>query len=83
MMSEDRKLTPSGARKVPPNPEAPRLRKKTEERVAPADEKSARAYDALEAAAAKLDALKEQVEEGHIQVELQVGDTAVHLLKKI
>lgn len=82
-MSEERKPTPSGSRKVLPNPEAPKLRKKTEERIAPADEKSARGYDALEAAADKLDALKQQVQDGHIQVDLQVGDTAVHLLKKI
>lgn len=82
-MSEERTPTPPGSRKVEPSPDAPKLRKKTEERIAPADEKSARGYDALEAAADKLDALKQQVQDGNITVDLQVGDTAVHILRKI
>lgn len=78
-----RKPTPSGARRVEPNPDAPKLRKKTEERIAPADEKSARGYDAIEKAGELVAAFKQQIEDGQVVVQLEISDTAVHRLKKI
>ncbi len=79
----ERKPTPAGTRRVEANPDLPKLRKKTEERIAPADEKSARGYDAIERAGELVDAFKNQVENGAITVQLEVSDTAVHKLKKI
>lgn len=79
----ERRPTPSGSRRVEPNPDAPKLRKKTEERIAPADEKSAQGYDAIERAAEIVDSFKQQIEDGAISVQLEVSDTAVHKLKKI
>jgi uncharacterized protein YaaN involved in tellurite resistance len=76
---------PSGqsSRRVPANPDAPKLRPKTERRIAVADEKSAQAYDELEAATEKFKALKQQMDDGNVQVVLELGDTAVHILRKI
>jgi hypothetical protein len=79
----ERKLTPPGARRVEPNPDAPKLRKKTEERIAPADEKSARGYDAIERAGELVDAFKKKIQEGVVTVEIDVGESAVHILRKI
>ena len=72
----------AGTRRVPANEDLPKLRKKTEDRVRPADEKSAHGYDLLEDAMAKMDELKHQIEGGHITVELQVGDTATHSIRE-
>jgi hypothetical protein len=79
----ERKLTPPGARRVEPNPDAPKLRKKTEERIGPADEKSARGYDAIERAGELVDAFKKQIQDGVVTVEIDVGESAVHILRKI
>jgi hypothetical protein len=79
----ERKATPTGTRRVEANPDRPKLRKKTEDRIAPADEKSAQGYDAIERAGEIVDAFKEQIENGAITVQLEVSDTAVHKLKKI
>jgi hypothetical protein len=79
--------TPPGVqpyeRKVTPNPDKPKLRKKTEERIAPADEKSARGYDAIEKAGELVTAFKQQIEDGQVVVQMEISDTAVHRLKKI
>lgn len=72
----------AGHRRVPENSDLPKLRKKTEDRVRPADEKSAFGYDQLEDAMAKIDDLKNQIEGGHITVELQVSDTATHVIRE-
>src|SRR5688572_19842451 len=77
-----RVLTPTGSRRVPPNPEAPKLRPSTEKRIAVADEKSAQAYDELDASRAKIALLKEMLDDGKVQVVLDIGDTAVHVLKE-
>ncbi len=86
-MSDDqpeRKPTPPPqGRRVEANPDLPKLRKKTEERVAPADEKSARGYDAIERAGELVDAFKKQIEDGAVQVQIDVGESAVHILRKI
>lgn len=75
-------VTPPESRRVPANPDAPKLRKKTEDRVRPADEKSAHGYDVLEDAIFKIGELQKQIEDGNITVELQVGDTATHILRE-
>ncbi len=77
----ERKPTPSGTRRVPPNPDAPKLRPKTEKRIAEADATSAAGYDALDASREKIARLKSLIEGGQVQVILEVGDTAVHTLK--
>lgn len=79
--AQERKPTPSGMRRVPPNPDAPKLRPKTERRIAEADQKSAQGYDALDASREKIARLKSMIEGGEVQVILEVGDTAVHTLK--
>jgi hypothetical protein len=79
----ERKPTPPGSRRVEPNPDIPKLRKKTEERIGPADEKSARGYDAIERAGELVDAFKKQIENGAVTVEIDVGESAVHILRKI
>jgi hypothetical protein len=68
---------------VPPNPDLPKLRKKTEDRVKPADAVSATGLDALDEANDKWGALTEQMDGGNITVDLQIGESAVHILKKI
>lgn len=75
--------TPASGRRVEPNPDVPKLRRKTEERLAPADEKSAQGYDALERAGELVLKFKEKIDDGRVQVQLEVTDTAVHSLKKI
>lgn len=78
----ERALTPtSGTRRVPPNPDAPKLRARTEKKIAVADQKSAEGYDALDASREKIARLKSMIEGGQVQVVLEVGDTAVHTLK--
>ena len=79
----DRKRTPTGARRIPPNPDAPKLGPKTGKRIALADEISAQAYDELDASRDKIAQLKQLMEEGQVLVELDIGDTAVHALKKL
>lgn len=81
--ASERKRTPASGRRVVPNPEAPKLRKKTEERIAPADEKSARGYDAIEKAGELVEAFRQQIEDGQVVVQMEISDTAVHKLKKI
>ena len=68
---------------MPPNPDAPKLRAKTETRIALADEKSAQAYDELEAAKEKIAQLANLIDSGEVKVQLEIGETAVHALKKI
>lgn len=79
--AKDRIPTPTGNRRVPPNPDAPRLRPKTERKIAAADQKSAEGYDALDVSREKIARLKSMIEGGEVQVVLEVGDTAVHTLK--
>ncbi len=78
-----RASTPAGGRRVEPNPEVPKLRKKTEERIGPADEKSAQGYDALERAGELALKFKERVDDGEVRMVLEITDTAVHSFKKI
>lgn len=73
---------PSVARRVPPNPGAPKLRPATAERLAALDEKSAQTYDAMEDATALAVKFKEQAAAGEITCELEITDTAVDMLKK-
>lgn len=73
---------PTASRRVAPNPDAPKLRPKTAELVAAADEKSAQAYDAMEDAMALAAKFKEQATAGEIVCSLEISDTAVHILRK-
>lgn len=64
-------------RRVTPNEAKPKLSPRLEAKLAPADEASARGYDALEAAGEQLAAITEAIVSGAINAELQVTESLV------
>lgn len=64
-------------RRVTPNVSRPRLSSRLEAKLAPADEASAKGYDALEEAGEKLAAITEAIASGAINAELQVTESLV------
>lgn len=76
--------TPSkqSGRRVPPNPDKPRLPARVERRLAAADERSAAAYEASEDATAQVHAVTEALRDGHVEAQLEVGESLVHFIRE-
>lgn len=75
--------SPSKSRRVAPNPDKPRLPARVERRLAAADQASAAAYEASEDATAQLHAVAEAIKEGEVRLELEIGESIVHVLRSI
>lgn len=67
-------------RRVTPKEDRPKLKDELEQKLAPVDEANARAYDKVEIAAEKLDALVSAIRDGAVVAELEVTDSLVHIL---
>lgn len=67
-------------RRVTPKDDLPRLAQRLEKKLAPADEASAKGYDALEAAGEQLDEFTKALAGGFVEAELEVTDSLVHVL---
>lgn len=86
-----RALTPSGARRVPPSPSAPRVSARAAAQLAAADAASAEGYDALDTAgervmdqAEQTAAVAQALADGAVVVaELEVSDSVVFRLERL
>ena len=74
-----RNLTPSGARRVPPNPDKPKVAQTPELEQAAA--LSAAGYDALEVAGEAFEGLKMAIEEGAVTATIEIDESLVYKLR--
>jgi hypothetical protein len=78
-----RTLTPSGARRVPPNESKPRLSAKKEALLEPVHAAAAASYDELEAARDTVAALNRAISDGVVEAPLEIDDSMVVKLTKL
>lgn len=64
-------------RRVTPSADRPKLKPAMEEKLAPVDEKNAKAYDKVEEAAEKVQTLVDAIRDGAVVAELEVTDSLV------
>ncbi len=78
-----RTATPSGARRVPPNPNKPRVSAKKERVLEQVHAEAAAGYDELDQAGETIVALTKAIEDGVVQAPLEIDDSLVIKLTKL
>ena len=73
----------SKSRRVPPNPDRPRLRKAAEAEFAALSTVNAEAYDGLEVVGERLDKLTEGLESGAVVAEIVFDESLIYKIKGI